>query len=338
MKWTLLDVAKFSHYQEEWNELNKKSQNLAVLNSDFIEPLINEFFEGNECFVLGHDNNKLCVAGFLNKVGSFQWTTVMPSQAPVALWLCSGHKFNTHDVASLAKALPGLVLTIDFLQVDSRDLELNPRESFALAKYIETGNRPIPQDFDEYFKSLGKNMRQNYTKVINRAERAGDTLGFECLSTPEEVTLAVQKYGELESKGWKSEHGTAISPDNDQGRFYTDMLSRLAQKNQACCWYYKINQQIVAVDLCVMQQNTLIILKTTYDEEFSKQSPALQLKVEMIKHYSQAQTNIDNIEFYGRVMQWHTRLDSEVRELQHLSWFRSSLVRNIISTIKKLKP
>jgi hypothetical protein len=94
---------------------------------------------------------------------------------------------------------------------------------------------------------------------------------------------------------------------------------------------------VVAVDLCVNQNGSLIILKTTYNEEFSKQSPALQLKVEMLKHYAKHNDEISNIEFYGRVMEWHTRLDSTTRELQHVTWYKNSLIQLGINLIKKLK-
>jgi hypothetical protein len=338
MQWTLHPANTFAQYKQAWDELNSQSQNLAILNSDFVEPLITEFFDGDELLALGKVDGKVQMAGFFRKTGMFQWASVMPSQAPVALWLSKQHEFNSSSIAQLASSLPGLVLSIDFLQVDSRDMLLTPVEDFELKTYITTGNRPVPADFDEYFKSLGKNMRQNYNKVINRAAKAGDTLDIKCVTEVADIVEAVRIYGEIESSGWKAEHGTAIAPDNDQGRYYTAMLSRLAQKNQACCWYYLINEQIVAVDLCVNQNGSLIILKTTYNEEFSKQSPALQLKVEMLKHYAQHAGEISNIEFYGRVMEWHTRLDSTTRELQHVTWYANNMVRSAINLIKKIKP
>ena len=44
---------------------------------------------------------------------------------------------------------------------------------------------------------------------------------------------AVKDYGQLESKGWKSESNTAIHIDNPQGLFYTQMLCNLAETGQA---------------------------------------------------------------------------------------------------------
>ena len=337
MQWTLHPANTFAQHKQAWDELNGQSQNLAILNADFVEPLIEEFFDGDELLALGETDGKLQMAGFFRKTGAFQWATVMPSQAPVALWLSEQHKFNTPAIKALASCLPGLVISIDYLQVDTRDMLLSPAGDFELSAYITTGNRPVPPDFDDYFKSLGKNLRQNYNKVINRAAKAGDTLGIKCMSEPTDIAEAVRIYGEIESQGWKAQHGTAVAPDNDQGRYYTNMLSRLAAKNQACCWYYLINEKIVAVDLCVSQNGNLIILKTTYNEAFSKQSPALQLKIEMLKYYAQRCGEISNIEFYGRVMEWHTRLDSTTRELQHVTWYKNALVRRGINLVKKLK-
>jgi hypothetical protein len=329
MQWTLHPANTFSQHKSNWDKLNEQSQNLAILHSDFVEPLIEEFFEGDELLALGYIDGKLKMAGLFHKTGVFQWATVMPSQAPVALWLSNNHEFNSRDIKELANSLPGLVLSIDFLQVDSRDMKLDPTNVFELSTYIITGNRPVPADFEEYFKSLGKNMRQNYNKVINRAAKAGDALDIKCVTEPADIADAVRLYGEIESQGWKAQKGTAVSPDNDQGRFYTEMLTRLAKRNQACCWYYLINEQVVAVDLCINQNGSLIILKTTYNEEFSKQSPALQLKVEMLKHYAQQANEITNIEFYGRVMEWHTRLDSVTRELLHVTWYSYSLLKSV---------
>jgi len=337
MKWTLHPATSFTEHKQQWDKLNAQSQNLAILNADFVEPLIEEFFDGDELLALGELDGTVQMAGFFRNTGLFQWATVMPSQAPVALWLSKQHKFIGSYIADLASSLPGRVLSIDFLQVDSRDLTFTPAADFELNAYITTSNRPIPPDFDEYFSSLGKNMRQNYNKVINRAAKAGDTLDIKCISEPEGIAAAVRLYGEIESQGWKAQQGTAVAPDNDQGRYYTSMLTRLAEKNQACCWYYLINEQVVAVDLCVNQNGSLIILKTTYNEAFSKQSPALQLKVEMLKHYAQHDSQISNIEFYGRVMQWHTRLDSATRELQHVTWYKNTIVRYGINLLKNLK-
>ncbi|WJG10468.1 GNAT family N-acetyltransferase [Aliiglaciecola sp. LCG003] len=339
MNWLVFPCSEFPAHQSAWAKLNRDTMNLAFFEPEFVGGLIEHFFSGDEQFVLATHNDKLVMAGFFKPLGKGRWATAMPSQCPLGLFLHRDKDVGEEHMSQLCSALPGKVLMLDMLQMDSKFSQFSPPSAFEKMPYITTGNRPIPDDFDVFFKSLGKNMRQNYNKVINRAARADDILSFQKVSKPEQVKQAILKYGEIESSGWKNDQGTAISPDNTQGKFYQQALSELAEKGKACCWYYLINQQIVAVDLCIQQDDCLIILKTTYNEEFNKQSPALMLKIEMIKYYSEhiASEKIRNIEFYGKAMEWHKRLDSTLREIEHVTYYPNALAKGVINLVKKIK-
>lgn len=339
MNWLVLPHTDFPQYKQQWAQLNDETMNLAFFEPEFVEALANHFFEGNEKLVLAFEQDTLIFAAFFLDQGKGQWSLAMPSQNPLGMML---HKIKLLDdkfVSSLAKALPGIVTMIDFLQTDTRHTQFETSKTFEVTPYITTGNRPIAEDFSEYFQSLGKNMRQNYNKVNNRAVRAGDKLSWQKVDTPTAVKEAIIKYGELESAGWKNQQGTAISPDNQQGKFYLQALLALARNGQACCWYFLINDQIVAVDLCIQKGDCLIILKTTYNEEFNKQSPALMLKIEMLKYYSvnMEKEGIKNVEFYGKAMEWHKRLDSNLREINHFTFYPSIAAKTVIQLVKKLK-
>lgn len=339
MNWRVLPYTDFPQYKEQWALLNDETMQLAFFEPDFVEALAETFFEGDEKLVLAFEQDILIFAAFMLHQGKGQWSLAMPSQNPLGLMLHKAKTLDNEFISSLAKSLPGKVAMIDFLQTDTRHTQFEQSKTFEVMPYITTGNRPIAEDFDAYFQSLGKNMRQNYNKVNNRAARADDKLSWYKVNDPDDVKEAILKYGEIESSGWKNQQGTAISPDNEQGKFYLQALVELAKKGQACCWYFLINDQIVAIDLCIQKNDCLIILKTTYNEEFNKQSPALMLKIEMLKHYSENREveGINNIEFYGKAMEWHKRLDSELREIVHVSWYTNPLVKSGINLIKKLK-
>jgi CelD/BcsL family acetyltransferase involved in cellulose biosynthesis len=339
MNWLAVPCSAFSDHQDAWSKLNSDTMNLAFFEPAFVEALVTHYFDGDETLVLAYKEDELQLAGFFKNHGKGRWASVTPSQCPLGLFLHAKSTVDEHTVKHICSQLPGKVVLLDMLQMDSKHTHFEPEARFEKMPYIISGNRPIADDFDAYFQSLGKNMRQNYNKVINRAARAEDILSWEKVDTAEDVRQAIVKYGELESKGWKGEVGTAISPDNTQGRFYQQALSELAKQGRACCWYYKINKQIVAVDLCVQKDACLIILKTTYDESFNKQSPALMLKIEMLKHYSlnMAQEGIANIEFYGKAMEWHKRLDSTLREIEHISYYQNKVAKKVIKLIKKLR-
>ncbi|WP_172449425.1 GNAT family N-acetyltransferase [Bowmanella denitrificans] len=302
----------------------------------FIAALLASFADDSVRLVVGQRAGKVVLMAFMQKVGFARWSSFMPSQEPVCLYLSEDGVIDDISLRAIAKALPGVVLQIDLLQVDN--VILSPAANLKAMPYIETGALDVPADFPAYFASLGKNLRQNYNKVVNRASKDNLNLSIEPWTSPEQVEEGVRLYGEIESASWKAEHNTAISPTNQQGIFYTRMMRELAERGQAVVWLYKINDEVAAVDLCVHNQGTLIILKTTYKEAFSKLSPALQLKVDMLRYYAeQTPASIKRIEFYGKAMDWHKRLNSELRWINHQTWYKAGWVEGLIGLVRRLR-
>ena len=90
---------------------------------------------------------------------------------------------------------------------------------------------------------------------------------------------------------------------------------------QGQIWALKLGEQVVAVDLCIQSRGTLVILKTAYDPEYRSFSPAFLLKQDAFEQIFQ-EGEIERIEFYGRLMEWHTRWTEQARVLYHLNLYR----------------
>src|SRR5690606_36439246 len=133
---------------------------------------------------------------------------------------------------------------------------------------------------------------------------------------PAAVASAVAVYGLIEERSWKAEGGTAVSPSNNQGRFYATLLSELARLGQARVYTLLVGGEPAAVDLCVTGPDCLVILKTTYSTEFKELSPASLLK-EMYMAEVFREPNIERIEYYGPVMEWHLRWTRDTRTIYH---------------------
>jgi hypothetical protein len=334
MKSAVYSTDKFANFSQQWNLLNQQTQGQAILDADFVSCLIQHFFTGAEQIVVIEHSGQVQFIGFFQHCGLGRWQTVMPSQAPVGLWLSAQHKVDEALLQRIASVLPGFVLQIDLLQADTRALDVAP--SIYQQFYIETGNRTVPVQFDDFSKTIGKNLRQNCNKAYNRAERDNDKLSAQLLSSATDVAKGVLHYAEIESQSWKAKEGTALSPDNQQGKFYRDMMTTLAQRGAACVWYFMVSGQVAAVDLCVIKEGNLIILKTTFDEQYARYSPALLLKLDMLKYYTEhPELGVTNIEFYGKAMDWHKRLNSELRAIVHLSWQRTRLLQWLVRKLKQ---
>jgi len=323
MKWTIYPCQQFNVIANQWDNLNQASIKQPILDSAFIAICLEVFANGDEIIALCEDEHGPVAAGVFHRVGFGRYATFQPSQAPLGLFMVRDNQLTKSLLHSLSQALPGCVLLIDLLQQDVDSIRFESSIPILSSEYITTGSLAVATDFDAFFASLGKNMRQNYNKVINRSAKQEIVLSTRCQYNAEDVQSAVETFGQFESNGWKGEGGTAVNIDNDQGQFYIKLLEHYAQHNGAEIWHYEVDGQTVAIDLCIKSDQVLIILKTAYDENFKKLSPALQLKFETLRHHAGVTgfERLSRVEFFGKAMEWHKRFNSILRPINHLSYF-----------------
>ena len=146
---------------------------------------------------------------------------------------------------------------------------------------------------------------------------------LDVLADPREVAQGIADFGRLESAGWKAADGTAIHPDNAQGRFYCGMLEEYCRNGAGRVYRYRFNDKVVAMDLCVESPATQVVLKTTYDEAYKRLplSPSSLLRQDVFRQIF-SEGRIRSIEFYGKLMEWHTRWTDQKRTLFHANYYR----------------
>lgn len=73
---------------------------------------------------------------------------------------------------------------------------------------------------------------------------------------------------------------------------------------------------------------TIVVLKSTSDESIQAFSPAFLLREEELQEiYRQGQ--IKRMEYFGRIMDWHTKLTDKKRTLYHLTVYRWPFVKKL---------
>ena len=334
MNWKLHPISEFKNLQAVWQTLNRETNSSPLLDVEFIAPLLKEFSDGKELLACFHQNGKVAAMGILAPKNRGAWETFQPSQAPLGAWIHRPETDLPQLTSSLLKALPGFPLALGITQ---QDPALVPRPSdngkLETLDYIQTARISVMGSFDDYWNSRGKNLRQNMKKQRNKLEKDGIATRLQVSTDPREVAAAVADYGRLESAGWKAEGGTAIHPDNAQGRFYLSMLEAFCNKGAGRIYRYWYNDRIAAMDLCIEGGDSLIILKTTYDESISSgTSPALLMRQEAFRQlYDEGR--IKRIEFYGKVMDWHTKWSDEIRTMYHINSYRWEVLQRVRRSI-----
>jgi CelD/BcsL family acetyltransferase involved in cellulose biosynthesis len=320
MKWTLIPASDFSAQASAWRALHVRCQASPMLAVEFVQPLLAAFGDANVWLARCEHEGRVVAMALMTPAGRAAWSTFQPAQAPIGLWLQEPALGMAALLAALMPALPGMPLIVGLTELDP-DLLARPAALRTL-DYINTARITLAGSFDDYWAARGKNLRNNLKKQRTRLAREGVALRLDVSRDAADMAAAVADYGRLESAGWKAGGGTAVGADNAQGRFYRAMLEGFCQRGAGSVYRYWFNDQLVAMDLCIEDAEQIIVLKTTYDESVaSGLSPTLLMREEAVRRLFD-EGKFARLEFYGKVMEWHTRWTDEVRTMYHVNYYR----------------
>ena len=338
MTWTLLPIARFAEASAEWDALCRATGMPPFLESGFLRPLIEVFAGGSEQLALLRAGSSWLAAAILRPRGWGLWETFQPSQLPLGPVLAPPGQDLAELANGLLRALPGVGLSLGLTQLDPRSVA-RPAQGPATrsSDYIHTAWVDIAGSFDAFWDARGKNLRQNVRKQRNKLQADGVAVELRCTRDAGGVAQALVHYGAMESAGWKAEGGTAIHPDNDQGRFYRAMLENFCADGRGRIYSLCLDGTPVAMDLCIEAAGELVILKTTYDEQQKALSPSTLMRHEQFRQLFD-EGSIRRIEFFGPIMEWHTRWTDNARTLYHANVDRWAAVEWMRALKARLRP
>lgn len=320
MKWSFYPISHFSELRDKWQKLNLEGPNTPLFDLRFVEPCIEFFSNGSEKIAVCEIDKAVVAISIIVKRKAGSWETFQPSQSPLGYWLHNNNYPIDELLSSLQKSIPGVCLLFGITQQDPA-LFRKPKHTKRLrtVSYIQTAKINIDSDWDTYWSGRGKNLRHNLNKQKNRFSKSGTEMHVTEITNPNDMKNAVRQYGEIESAGWKHATGTAVSIDNNQGKFYAKLLYAFASSNNARVYQLQLNGKVAATDLCIDDGETFIILKTTYDETYRSSSPALLMRQAYFENFFN-ERSYKTIEFYGKVMEWHKKWSDDIREMYHINY------------------
>lgn len=333
MNWTLHPISQLGKHAAQWDALVRSRPGTPFLESAFLQPSIDVFGTGNEMLCLLESKGRLRAATIMQRDRKGAWQTFQPSQLPLGAWVSDGNVDLVKACSELARQLPGWALGIGISQLDPR-FQARPKEcaSIRTQDYIQTAWVDIDSSFETYWEARGKNLKQNTRKQRNKLQSEGTPTRLECITAPEDVQRAIEDYGLLEGKGWKAADGTAIRADNAQGLFYRRMLENYCQMGRGRIYRYWFGDKVVAMDLCIHDPSAIVILKTTYDESYKTISPSTLMRQDQFQHIFD-ERKFSRIEFYGKIMEWHTRWTTQSRTLFHVTYYRWGWLKKLHARI-----
>jgi hypothetical protein len=140
------------------------------------------------------------------------------------------------------------------------------------------------------------------------------------------MAQAVHDYSVLECASWKGQINSAVRMDEPQGRFYLKLMTSFAEIGEGLVYRYFFGDRLVASDLCLLRNRTLIILKTACDETIQGLSTAHLMRIDAFEHLFDKE-GVQKIEFFGPLKEWHTRLTGDARQMYHINYYRWQVLK-----------
>lgn len=333
--WQLYPASEFSNFTAHWDALNQELyQSHPLLDSRFVQALLHHF--GNPQVVLVvYPENAIQKGNFLfvQPKNALMWTTFLPSQAQIAPVLCG----NPQALQNVLADLPGSAVSFDILCQD-------PHYSFPAHALLHattlihatTINIDLQGHFEDYWQQRSKNLQQNIKRYFNRLKKHQLNYRLNVVSKPDELSLALDRYGELEIKSWKGRAGTAIHSENVQGQFYGAVMSSFAASEQAEIVELYLDDQLAASRINILNKDMLVILKTTYSEPLAHLSPGRLLLYLLIKREFSLK-RVNSIEFYTSATPEQISWSSGQRNIEHRTTYQSAKVKLLHNGLKRIK-
>lgn len=320
----------------EWDRLNAKSGDLPFLRAHAVSLALDIFGNGKERVLVARRDATIEALFVVVPTGVLRWQTFQPSQLPLGAWVSDPTLSLADLVRSAMRGPLRLCFVFSVTQIDPH-LVLRGEEAADshYGDYIDTGWIDLVGSFEEYWNARGKNLRQNMRKQRTKLTSEGIEVTMRSLHNPEEMAPAVERYGKLESAGWKANEGTAIHGQNSQGAFYRKLLENSALRDEALVFELLFGDCVVATNLCLKNKKTLVVLKTTYDESIKSYSPAFLLRQLELERLFQ-EKDVRRLEYYGRMMDWHTKLTESKRTLYHLTVYRFPFLKRFAARRRQM--
>jgi len=324
-------------YSDIWNQLNDELyKNNPFFDARFVNNLLKIFGTGKE-YLFVHSTHEGAVDGLviLKKQKVFTWTLFTSSQTQISPVLVGDVKL----LDSLFRQIGGLVYQIDFLSQDPFytcfDSILPSVNSF-YQKHALTLSIEISGDFVQYWSQRKKQLRKNLRRYFKKAKKEYDEIDFKVITQTEKMNEAFARYALLESSGWKGKENTAINVNNKQGEFYSRILTDYSVSQAATIYELYFNDVLVASRLAIHNKNILILLKTTYQEEYSAWAPG-RLLLYLVLEYEFNLKRVSSIELYTNATKEQLPWATHFRYIKHVSIFKNYLIFFLYTLLRQVR-
>ncbi len=123
---------------------------------------------------------------------------------------------------------------------------------------------------NDFLKGSRRQLRQQLDRRKRRLDEIGEAkLVLSRTYSPD----LIDKYLELETKGWKGRNGTSAVEDPNVARLHHDFAKAVSDADELFAYELRLDEIPIAMSINIKNGRTMFHWKTTFDEAYSKYSP-----------------------------------------------------------------
>lgn len=325
---------------QQWDALNQRYFGAhPLLASSMAQALVAHCANGPLYYAALRGAGLAWAAAILSRRTGGRWSVFTPSQAPLSLLLVDPQSPAPYGILrTLLSSLPGFGLSLDVPALDPSLLAAvvlgaERVETVSLGTTIQVKES---NGFEAYWNTRSRDLKQNIRRYFKRAAEAGMPCRLERITEPGEIGAAVDRYGLLESEGWKGRDGTALHPQNVQGRLYREVLERFAQQGNAIAYELYAGDQLAASRLMISGPTLHAMLKTTYRESLRQHAVGRLLLYSALEDLLKS-PQARPVEFFTRANQDLLTWATGTRDLFSSTLYRNRAVELAVAVRRRLK-
>lgn len=332
-EWSLVPASGLgAGWWQDWDRLNTSGlSGHPLLRSSMVALLVEHFGKDSLLFASLRHGGEVLAQTIVEPSSRFKYGLFSPSQSPISLLVFKRGLAAGEALRFLMASLPSYCMAFYVPYQDE------PFSVFQGAAVVGVERESLgttisvscKEGFESYWLARPRDLRQNVRRYLKRAEQENVEIRFVTYSSPDDIPAAVDRFGILESAGWKGGMGTALHPDNQQGRFYRKLLADAAGRDEARAFELYMGGTLAASRLMISGPTMHVMLKTAYDEGLRRLAPG-----RLLLHFALEELMKDTarreVEFYTRanedMLQWATH----TRGMESVTVFRSGAVRQLL--------
>lgn len=339
MTWRIYSVRDFAgELADEWQQLNARHYGAhPLLDLRFVQPLLATFAEETTIFAAYRQDGRSKAALFLDSDGAGRWRTFDPSQATMGLVMFESRDARPY-LSGLFQALAKPTLNVALMKQDGAFAPELPSDEMAEER-LDIGlttNIVLSGGFSDYWAARSKKLQSSLRRSLKRVDQDRISLELRVVEDPAQLRDALKTYGEIETSGWKGREGTSIQIDNQQGRFYLDLMQRFGHDREASIYQLCFSGEPVSSLICVSSNGMQVVLKTTYRQEFSQYGPGRLMDYFMLEHEF-AHLRHQVVENYTNASVADLRWATGSRHMFNVNMYPSALAKTLVHTGRGLQ-